>query len=159
MAKKNLNWTEIRARYESGEPPRSIAKDFKNCDGKMISNKASREGWVGKKREKQEEIVKSSHLAQKSQLEELCSLTETIHLLCLRKMTEPRDDGTCMLDDFNNALLFDGEKVNGLFQTVLKNAVQIYQSKMKLAGGEGEGTDFTLNIRRGSDASAQPDPE
>ncbi len=138
MAKKALNWTEIRARYESGEPPRSIAKDYKDCTAQKISEKASRAKWVQEKARKCQEIVNSVHESQKSSLEELCSLTEEIHLQALRRMTAKRPDGSCMMDDLNNALLFDGERVNGMFQTVLKNAVEIYKAKMRIPEPQGQ---------------------
>ena len=60
MGKKKLNWTEIEARYKSGEPPRVIAEDYQKCTAKQIGNKASKEGWVQIKNEEAGKIIENA---------------------------------------------------------------------------------------------------
>lgn len=53
---KNIPWFEIQARYENGEPVRSIAASYKNVTANMISQKAYREKWKRNKEKKKEKI-------------------------------------------------------------------------------------------------------
>lgn len=59
MAKRNLNWTEIEARYKAGEPPSTIAKDYKDCSREKISQKATRAGWTQAKEEIRNQVVEA----------------------------------------------------------------------------------------------------
>lgn len=131
MAKKARNETEIEARYKAGESPREIAKDYRNTTGDNISKMAYRNGWKREKDKIREEHVGSAIETQKSTLEELCSLTEQIHFEFIGKLKAKRDDGTTMMDDIQNPFLFEGERVNSLFQTVLNNATKILLAKLK----------------------------
>lgn len=45
MAKRNLNWAEIKARYLAGERPKAIAADYRDCSAMKISQKAHKENW------------------------------------------------------------------------------------------------------------------
>lgn len=118
MAKRNLNWTEIEARYKSGEKPVHIAKDYKDCTASKISLKATRSGWVKEKEQLCNSIASEAIEATHTELKELCNITTRLHLKFMKKLEEN-------MHEITNPYLLDGERVNSLYQTAMNNATKI----------------------------------
>lgn len=125
MAKRNLNWTEIEIRYKAGEQPADIAKDYRDCTRQKISQKACRAGWTQAKEEICNRIASEALQSASDELKELCNVTTRVHLNFMRKLHLPGPDGTTLMDQITNPYLFDGEKVNSLFQTAMNNSTKI----------------------------------
>lgn len=122
MAKRAINWTEIEARYRCGEPPREIAKDYKDCTAAKISYKASVNNWTkektNKSNEKVDSLVSSFYERVRTKLD---ALTErNIDVSC--KFMEKLED---QMDAITNPFLTDGERNNSLFQTAMNNATKL----------------------------------
>jgi hypothetical protein len=58
MAKKSLNWLDIKTRFLACEKPSDIAKDYRDCSAGKISQYASRHGWVAERDELRNNITK-----------------------------------------------------------------------------------------------------
>lgn len=128
--KKLLNWTDIQVLYESGTPNRIICQQY-DVNTKQISNRANREGWRRSKIEKKQEILETAHETQLNTLAELCSLTDRVHLDFMRKFYQKAENDQTILDQITNPYLFDGEKVNTLFNTAMNNATKIRMAQFK----------------------------
>lgn len=119
MKKPPPDWNKIQARYLAHEPPVDILKDY-DVTAKQISNKAYQEGWTEKRQQIKEKI---SELVE-NDLKDLCDITIRVHANFMRKL-----EG--MMGDVTNPYLFDGERVNGLFQSAMNNSVKLAQSYLK----------------------------
>lgn len=63
MAKRAINWVEIKTRFLAGERPVDIAKDFRSCTAASISTKASREKWVQERERILETVTEKAEIA------------------------------------------------------------------------------------------------
>jgi len=121
---KPPNWVDIKARYLKGEKPKDIAPDF-GLTAKQISEKANYEGWVQKKArisEKVEEKTENAILSLKDLAFKLAEANLRVHLAFVDKLAEAD-----MMATIQNPYLFDGERVNSLFQTAMNNATKLTQ--------------------------------
>lgn len=138
--KKKLNWTEIEARYISGEPPRVIAEDYQKCTAKQIGIKASKSGWVIKKNKMAKKHVKSILDSQQEEIDRFCENTLSVCSQFMEKLASKE-----MMDMINNPYLFDGERTNSLFQTAMKESVRVYltlaHEARQSAAGDDDGQD------------------
>lgn len=122
MAKRAINWTEIEARYRCGEPPREIAKDYKDMTPAKISYKASTNGWskdkTNKTNEKVESLISSFYERVRSKLDRLTEKNIDVSVQFMDKLEE-------QMDAITNPFLTDGERNNNLFQTAMNNATKL----------------------------------
>lgn len=126
MAKRAINWVEIQARYECGEPNREIVKDFKNLTSAKISDKAYRDKWVRggplekteKNREKVDSLVSSFYDRVRTKLDKLTEKNIDVSCQFMDKLEE-------QMDVITNPFLTDGERNNSLFQTAMNNATKL----------------------------------
>ncbi len=141
MAKKALNWTEIEVRYKTGERPVDIAKDYRDCTSKKIRDKAFSGGWARHKTTITDSMVADAIASYKDELAGLAS--DNIRIL--RKIMRTLEK---QVDSMENVYLFDGERVNGLFQTALNNATKITIALdcQEDATAQGKPTTFPLHI-------------
>lgn len=85
MAKRAINWTEIKERWQLDEPPRVIAPEYKNLTAEMITKKAYKENWKAEKSIKKDKIsaqiqnrvVENVLLTRERLYEELCHMAYT----------------------------------------------------------------------------------
>lgn len=136
--KKPPNWEDIKTRRTiSGESWDDIQKVY-DVPLSTLKNRASREKW------KYEAIQIGTEIREsiKQDLKELCRENIQLHLDFLKKLREADADGKTMLDFIQNPFLFDGERVNSLFQTAMNNATKLTQSVIKVEAEE-EGEDVT----------------
>jgi Terminase small subunit len=82
MAKRAVNWLEIKQRWMMDEPPRLIAPDYKGLTAAQISKKAYLEKWKAEKginqekitSEIQKQVVENVLLTRDRLLGELCHI-------------------------------------------------------------------------------------
>jgi len=118
--KKKVNWPAIKKRYLNDELPSKIAPDYEGLTANAISQKACYEGW----REIKKQIFQKVEDDIYKELKKLSNITIRVHTKFMQKL-----EG--QMKDIQNPYLFDGERVNGLFQTAMNNSVKLTQSSMK----------------------------
>lgn len=126
MAKRVENWTEIEARYKSGETPADIAREYRNCTAAKISQRAHRRGWKQEREQICNKIASDVLAATASELKELCNLTTRVHLRFMQEFFTADQDGETLFDKVaKQPFLLNGERHNPLFQTAMNNATKI----------------------------------
>lgn len=140
-----LNWTEIEARYKSGEEPRYIAEDYLNCTAEQIHQKVKREGWKKEKDRIRQEIAADSEKMVKA----LALTTLNINLRLMNLIDELLDAPDYQLS------LTDGRPMNSLLKIALMQSTKLTsqyiarQHKESLNNSEdNDFQTFTLNIVR-----------
>lgn len=121
------DWGEIERRYVVlNEKPADIAKDY-DMPIDRLYQAVTRRGWVQKKQKNNQTL--RDELAER--MRRLSTLTFDVLIQFSEKMQT-------QMHHIENPYLFDGERVNSLYQTGMNNAVKLTLESIKASNDTGE---------------------